>query len=423
MGTQRDLSPAARDLLKKVKQRYLKSGDFNGLHITLDGFSDDQIEAAVELTEAGLVEVVGQDDYPNIHIRPWPSRRTVNAQIEELRELSDRAYGIALYPMEKAMKDVKLPKKYEDAPFARAMARGHSTLEAAFFSTDVLESYRNDARFHFRMSDFGIAFWLTDEALDDEAHLDKDSVHFPHIGFAYDMRKFDLSDSDAPIVRRVAAFYGDLKNLTPEHQQRWASYQVDAEGVEPHPVWFASQMGNWPDGSGPFERLTQELENISILFENAWGARLFNSHETPDDFGWILRADQREWDHFIHSFDKLLSENISASALDKAGVPKKNSAGQSAGTLLRLEMFMTNNHVKLDHATWALKPLREVRRARQKPAHALRANLTDRTFIRKQMRLMHDVDEVLINIREWLARHPKNRGWKDPLAGFKDYPI
>lgn len=234
-----NLSPGARQLLKDVKRRYLKSRDFNGLHLRRSrGAADDQIDAAVELVEAGLVQVVGHSDYMNIHIRPWPSRRTPADQIEELKELTANDYGVALYPLAKAMKNVKLPVRYEDAPFSRAMARGRSTLEPAFFSADVLEGYRNDARFRFGMSDFGISFRLSDEASDDEDHQAKDSVSLIHAGFAYDMRRYDDSDRESPILRRVAAFYGDLKDLTPEHQQRWASYQVDAAGIDPHPVWI-----------------------------------------------------------------------------------------------------------------------------------------------------------------------------------------
>lgn len=423
MAKKRDLSPNARDLLKRIKDRYLSSRDFNGFHLRPERMPSNDVEAAVELTGSGFVQVVGQKDYLNIHIRPWPSRQTTEAQIAELRALSEADYGVALYPMAKAMKNVKLPAEYESSPFSRAMARGRSTLEVAFFSADVLEGYRNDARYRFSMGDFGISFYLTDESHDDEDHLDKDSVFLSHLGFAYDMRKYDPEDPNSPIVRRVAAFYGDLKELTPEHQQRWASYLVDDDGADPHPVWFGSQMGHWPDGVGPFTRLEQELKNINGLFENVWGARLFRTLETPDDFGWILRADQREWDHFIHSLDKILSDNLDSSALDRAGVAKKNDKDQQMGTLARLELFMTKNRVKPEAAKWALKPLREVRSARQKPAHALRSNVTDATFVGKQMRLMHDVDEVMINIRQWLASHPDNKDWKDPLEGLKDYPI
>lgn len=235
------------------------------------------------------------------------------------------------------------------------------------------------------------------------------------------MRQYDPEIPDSPIVRHVAAFYGDLDDLTPEHQQRWASFQVHEDGSTPHPVWYASQMGHWPDGIGPFARLAQELTAISDLFENVWGLRLFRSHELPDDFGWILRADQREWDHFIHSFDKLLSDNIDGTALDKAKVPRVNEKNERLGTLSRLALLMTMNHVEADAVKWVMKPLREVRAARQKPAHALRSNVTDRTFIRKQRDILHDVNEVLINFRQWLSSHPRSRDWKEAWPDAKDY--
>jgi hypothetical protein len=417
-----DVSQSARGLLKKVKQRYMKSADFNGLHISTTWNSREDLEAAAELVTARLVEVVGPSDYMNIHIRPWPTRRKVADQIRELRELSDDDYGVCLYPRAKALTRTKLPKKCEDAPFAKAMARGRSTLELAFFSADVLESYRNDARFRFGMGDFGINSWLSDEAFDGHQPK-KDHVGLMHLGFAYDMRQYDPEVPNTPIVRRVAAFYGDLDDLTPEHQQRWASFQVGDDGIDPHPVWYASQMGHWPDGIGPLARLNQELKAISDLFENVWGARLFRSHELPEDFGWILRADQREWDHFIHSFDKLLSDNIDGAALDKAKVPKVNEKGDRLGTLNRLELFMTTNHVQAESARWALKPMRDVRAARQKPAHALRSNVTDNTLVLKQRDILRDVNEILINIRQWLASHPQNRSWQEPWPDAKDYPL
>ncbi|MFF1830677.1 hypothetical protein [Paenarthrobacter sp. NPDC058040] len=404
-----------------MKQRYLESRDFNGLHVTSSRYTADDIQAAIELAETGMIEIVGSNDYLNIHIRPWPSRRSVTEQVQELRELSDDDYGVCLYPKARAMKNTKLPNKFDDAPFSRAMARGRSTLELAFFSADVLEGYRNDARFRFGMGDFGINFGISDEAYDDKDHPKKDNVGLLHLGFAYDMRKYDPETPDSPIIRRVAAFYGDLDDLTPEHQQRWASFQVNKKGIDPHPVWYASQMGHWPDGIGPFARLTQELKAISDLSKNVWGIGLFRSCDLPDDFGWILRADQREWDHFIHSFDKLLSDNIDSAALDKAKVPRTNENGDPMGTLGRLELLMTANHVAPSSAKWALAPLRQVRAARQKPAHSLRTNVTDQTLVRKQKELLHDVNEVLINIRQWLSSHPRNRGWEEPWAEAKDY--
>jgi hypothetical protein len=117
-----------------------------------------------------------------------------------------------------------------------------------------------------------------------------------------------------------------------------------------------------------------------------------------------------------------LSEDAPSREL-RAGVPQKNDRKDRLGTISRLELFMTMNHVTADNAKWALKPLRAIRAARQKPAHALRTNVTDHTFIRKQRDLLHDVDEVLINVRQWQSNHPQNRDWKEPWPDAKDYPL
>ena len=302
------------------------------------------------------------------------------------------------------------------------MARGKATLQPAYFSADVLETYRNDARYRFDMSDFGINLGISDEAYEDDEEPERDKVSLLHLGFAYDFRKAKQQDSKTQIIRRVVAFYGDLDDLTPEHQLRWASYQVPAEGVEPHPVWYGSQMGHWPDGIGPFARLSQELGYLNELFERIWGQPLLRTTELPEDLGWTLRSDQREWDHFVHQLDKVLSENFMHSAFDAAGVPKKNDTSQHPfGTNIRFQELMTMNHVTQEQAEWAVKPLKAVRTARQAPAHAVRKNLTDHTLVRKQMDLLRDVNEALINIRQWLSSHPKNKDWEEQWPDAKDY--
>lgn len=415
------LSPSAEGLLAELRKRYINSGDFNGLHLSGRETTLERVSAAVELLDAGLVQVVGESDYINIHIRPWPSRRTVEAQRQELKSLSPEMYGVCLYPTTLGMKGVRLPKRFQDAPYLTAMARGRSTLELAYFSTDVLEPYRNDARYSFSIDDFGVQIGIRNDAYFDDSEPEKDKVGLWHLGFAYDLSDYDPADYASPIVRRVAAFYGDLDDISSEHQQRWASYQVPDVGLHPHPVWFGIQMGQWPDGIGPFYRLFQELGYINTLFERVWGKSLFAVTEKPQDLGWILRADQREWDTFIVQLDKVLSENISRDALDAAGVTKRNAAGQPLGTLRRLEEFMTMNHVQSDRARWAMKPLHDVHSARQKPAHVLRTNVTNKTFIHKQVSLLHDINEVLINVREWLSSHPKNRDWEEDWPEAKDY--
>lgn len=398
--------------MKEVVNRYLKSGDFNGLYLHTD-VDAALVEVAKGLVADGNLQVmVSEVDYPNPHIRPWPSRRSIESQIESLDELASAGYGVVLYPTPPALKGVRIPARLKGHPFGAAMAKGRGRLELAYFSFDVLEPYRNDPRYHFRYWDFGVDMGIGDEAYLDETELERDKVSLSHLGFAYDLSGYDRSDVNTPIVRRVAAFYGDLAKLTPEHQQRWQSYQVADDGLEPHPAWWMTQMGHWPDGIGPFDHLFLELENLNALWTGALGESLFKHTDRPQDFGWLLRPSQREWDEFIVHLDKLLSDNIRHDGLDAADAPRKDKHDQNLGTLSRLAAFLEEKGISAAVVKDLMRPLREIRQARQKPAHALRTNITDKTFVHRQVAMLEDLNDALRELARWLSTHPKNREWK-----------
>ncbi|NUU16934.1 hypothetical protein HP550_06680 [Cellulomonas humilata] len=266
-------------LLKAVRSKYLESGDFNGLFI--DRRTAEIVrDSAANLVRDGRLQVVSDEDFPNPHIRPWASRRTREQQVGSLEALSD-GFGVCLYPTELGMKGVRLPRRFVGRPYETALARGRGALELAYFDFGVLEPYRNDPRYSFGFDDFGADMGVSDEVYFDSTEPERDKVSLSHIGFAYDLSAYDRNDPTSPVIRRVAAFYRDLAQLTAEHQQRWKTYQVPDDGLEPHPVWFGMQMGHWPDGSGPFHRMVAEMENINYLWENAFGTALFMS-TTPE---------------------------------------------------------------------------------------------------------------------------------------------
>lgn len=399
------------DLLKQILRYYAKSRDFNGVYF--DGSKPAELqEAATELVSEGLVQVMTEEDYPNPHIRPWPSKRTTNQQIESLRALTPDGYGVCLYPTALALKKHRPTRRYPGQPYRFAMARGKGTLELAYFSFDVLEQYRNDPRFSFAFYDFGATVSIGDEAYLDADEPEHDKTGMQHIGFAYDLSGYDRENIESPVLRRVCAFYGDLARLTDIHQQRWKTYEVPPDGLHPHPVWWGEQMGHWADGTGPFEQLFFELDSLNELHERAFKEKLFKVTERPDDFGWILRPSQQEWDKFVHDLDKLLSENIRHDALDLPRVPRLDSDGKNIGSLNRLATLLTTVGVAEADAKGLLKPLRNVRQARQEPAHSLRKNITDKTFVHKQIALLEDVTSSLSALRHFWQSHPKNKDWE-----------
>lgn len=410
------------ELLAAVRRRYLNSGDFNGFH--LHGTLLDSSRAdAIALVEANLVELVSEKDYLNPHIRPWASKRSLQEQVRELSEYPIDGYGVCLYPTAAGMRGVRLPGRYRDHPYRQAMARGRATLELAYFSMDVLEPYRNDPRYSFTFGDFSAYMSISDEAYTDKEELEQDKVSLSHIGFAYDLTAYDPDDVTSRITRRVTVFYGDLAKLTPEHQQRWRTYEVAAEGLEPHPAWWMSQMGHWRDRLGPLERFFQTLEELNELTTRAFAEPMLATVERPESFGWLLRPAQRDWDEFVLQFDKLLSENLRHKFFDAVGTPAMDERNQRAGTISRLGTFMRSHGAPSDRVSNLLKPIRDVRNARQKPAHALRVNVTDKTFIHKQLAMVADVSGALMAFRSWIATHPANADWKPSYDDAGTYRI
>lgn len=414
-------APVDQAFLDRVIERYLSSGDFNGLYVAAE--NADEIRSAVELVEQGLVQVVSEEDFPNPHIRPWPSKRTQEEQIESLKQLPEARYGVCLYPTPKPMAGVTLPPEYADEPYRTAMARGRGSLELAYFEFEVLEQYRNDPRFSFEFYDFGARTVISDDAFSDDSEPEHDKIAMSHIGFAYDLSDYRKDDPESPIIRCVCAFYGDLAKLTARHQQRWKTYEVDdPSNLEPHPVWWAQQGGHWPDGLGPFERLFLELGALNELTERAYDEPLLASTARPDELGWLLRPSQHEWDAFISTLDKLLSENLRHAALDKF-TPRTNAKGETLGTLKRLEAGLREIRVHEDAIEHALQPLKAVRAARQKPAHQLRTNINDRTFIHKQVELVSTVGTAVEVLRRVWQTHPANRDWQEPEYLHADFRV
>jgi hypothetical protein len=111
----------ASSLLDAGSYPALSSRDFNGLLMTnADVGRRDEAIAGVR---AGLLQVVSEEDFPNPHIRPWPSRRTIDSQIASLERLGSDRYGLCLYPTPAALAE-RVQGMYPEEPYRQAMAGG-----------------------------------------------------------------------------------------------------------------------------------------------------------------------------------------------------------------------------------------------------------------------------------------------------------
>lgn len=397
--------------LEAVVASYLDSHEFNGLYFASlpSGWKADSVR---RLVTDGLVQVVSDQDYPNMHIRPWVSHRSVVEQVATLDDAVSGRGACCLYPTLEAMRGRDL-SRFDGQPYTQAVAEGEGVLELRYFEMAAVEPYRNDPRYRFVLNDFGFSFGIGDDAYLDAAEPDHDKIHTVRAGFGFPEAALKAGATDFP--RYACAFLTDLWKVTPRHQRRLATWQVDDSGLTPHPTWWRMQMGHWAEHIGPFEKILAELEALNELWQICFGAELFRNVERPRDWGWVLRPSSNEWDGFMLTTDKLLSDNLSKAGLDAAGAPTLADDGARLGTLSRLEqLLLTRSSTSADSIRSVLKPLRDVRKQRQRPAHSAVDPLTDRSVFHRQRVVLGAVAGSLEALRVFLSRHPKVRAasWK-----------
>lgn len=395
--------------LDDIVRFYLDSGDYNGLPLgrAPDGWDHNRVRA---LVAGGLVQVVTDDDYPNMHIRPWPSRRTVEQQADDLDVALAGDGTCCLYPTPLSMKH--RVTGLDDRPYEEMVAGGAGVLELVYFELAAVEAYRNDPRYGFQLDDFGFTFGIADDAYFDDATPEHDKIHTVRAGFAFD-KELMLARSD-DVVRYGCAFLTDLWRLSPRHQQRLKTWAVGSTGLLPHPSWWEMQMGEWGDHIGLFDKILGEMEALNEIWNIFFSAPLFRTTDRPREWGWLLRASTNEWEAFVHTTDKLLSDNLSKFGLDAAEAPVRDDKDNQLGTIGRLEhLLITKTTADPKEIRDVLRPLREVRQQRQRPAHGTAEPLTDRTVYHRQRALLIDVAQCLETLRRFMARQAKVRrtGW------------
>ena len=168
-----------------IVDRYIESGDFNGLYVRSGLLRTRQIKHLHRLVTDGLVQVVGDQDYPNFHIRPWASRRSIEEQLLDIASIESGG-EFCLYPTPKAMLGRSEVESWPDEPYRRRLGEGHAALDLAYFTVDVIEQYRNDPRYHYWFGDVEVHFGIGDEAYLNEEERESDKIPSLRVGFAYD---------------------------------------------------------------------------------------------------------------------------------------------------------------------------------------------------------------------------------------------
>ena len=416
-----------KQLLDHVTRFYLESQDFNGLptpepHPTHPDIAtmlarflpEERRPARPHFTPApvkaligdGLVSLNRGDRHPNPHVKAFPPEPIE----EQLQKIDEGGLIGCLYPEPKHLEQVVDRSTYVDEPFRLLLALGEPSLDYRAFDLSVLEQYRNDPRYVFNVNDVSGTISVV-EAEDGTTPASLDERHHTYLqfGFAYDK---DLN-------RGVAVFLTDLTRLTPEHQKLWQSRLLEGDWSL-HPDYFRSSiLGQFPEKIPILQAFTEEIRIINEMAQRM-GRPQFFRHEfhggkRPREFMFLLRPTKKALFDFIHLLDKMLSENINLKffrddvALERE-VPRKDGKVviERKGSIQVLGDWLGQTLSEADPKPIEdmIKTLREIRRARQKPAHALNDDHFDQKYFQEQRELIRKAYVAVRVIRLIFANHP-----------------
>ena len=406
------MSKEAEKLLAKVREHYETSHDFNGL--SLHSVDPSLEEVIKELIRSGDVDLVRGDRHPNPHIKALPAE-PIDMQIRKIEE--EGLGGGCLYPTSRHLERFR-SQLSQDAPFTRELELGSPQLDFRVFDLRVVEWYRNDPRYFFEIDDIhGRIHRRTDATLTDGGIV-QDKLDFFEFGFAYN-HQFE---------RALASFLRYLHDLPPEQQRYLANFQLQGT-YKLHPDFYRTQIiGDFPERVSIYDAFLAEKRIINEMCQKMGKPPLFRTPKTaterPLGFAILIRPTRKEFRDFALLLDQLLSDDLNH-AFFKNDIPVSevltredgSTVEKSIGTITLLKSwfkkhFQPEQPLVMDQL---FKNLRDVREARQKPAHKADDNHFDQAYVKAQRELINKAFNVVRTIRMALENHPSVRGYTVPV--------
>jgi hypothetical protein len=397
---------------------FVNSGDsFNGLSaralLKLAGDEAGVRSILKRLVAARRITCAFASASLNPHIKRLPDPPTdVTLRLLDTEDLA----GICAYPLAEAVMEHGQKTAFSDQPFGRRLYLGEAQLAFVTFDTAVLERYANDPRYEILYNDYMGSMSITNEYFESLDVQERDKVSIQTFGLG-------MTSTGVPVV---VAFLRYLANLSPEHQRYWESFVSHPQGKMLKQYYESSFAGEFWKNRSVRYAIFEEIRVINELTQAIYGAILFRTLPSSSaiDLTSFVRPTKRSFDNFILSLDKLLSENIDEKffagivsldeEIDRGGgryqVRRKGSI-----TLLEEWLFSQLRWSDVGAAREAIiRPLRDVRRLRQTPAHAHTADEFSDSFYKLRRDMLWRVFNSLSNIRGALKSHPKARSVEVP---------
>jgi len=399
------------EILKVTLDRYLQSGDFNGMgvaQLTHDG----DAELIKELIADVRLDLVRGDGHPNPHIKAFQAEPIA----VQLKKIDEAGLAGCLYPTPQLLAEHDAGAS-EAAPYTRALKEGAPQLSYRAFDLRALEWYRNDPRFDFDVDDIhGRILQKEGTQVADRAVV-RDGLEFFEFGFAYDDNMY----------RAIAAFIRYLHDLPETLQLELEKHELGGS-YKLHPDFFRTQIiGDFPEKMSIYDAFLQEKAQINQFCMQMGKPPMFRSEfgdlKRPNGFGILLRPTKKEFRDFALLLDQLLSDDLSREFFkgdvelnryltDEVG----KRVTQPKGTIQLLEEWIGAKFRPADPKPTEemFANFRTVRRVRQKPAHKVEDNDFDQKYVVDQRELISNAFDAVRTLRMVLENHPAARKHEVP---------
>ncbi|GAB4362513.1 MAG: ATPase AAA [Kiloniellaceae bacterium] len=401
-------------LLTRIREHYIKSNDFNGLPIHALGEADSRlVNTVLELIRCGAVDLVRGDGHPNPHIKALPAD-PIEVQVEKI-EREGLGSG-CLYPTPRHLSDYVL-EDAAGAPFTKELELGSPQLDFRIFDLRLLEWYRNDPRYYYKVDDIHGHIRQRSGTEGADGQVLRDELDFLEFGFAYN------DDWE----RGIAIFLRYLHDLSPDQQKHLATYQLQ-ERFKLHPDYFRTQIvGAFPERVSIYDAFLEEKHVINEMCKLINKPPLFRTdnkaYERPHGFGILIRPTKKEYRDFALLLDQLLSDDLNQKFF-KDDIPTKeilqradgSEVSNPIGTITLLENWLRKHFRPREPEVIEklVKGLRSVRKERQAPAHKVDDNEFDQAYVKAQRDLMDTAFDSVRTIRMALENHPNVHGYDVP---------
>lgn len=401
-------------LLDAITSSFIASAErnhFSGVvassMLQIDEKAESLREALSSLVIAGEITAVFRRMSMNIHIKLFP-----DLPISEQQELlqSEDLGAFTLYPTEIAVRKRANFSGWHDRPFSKALLLAEPQLRFRAFDMGVLDRYVADPRYVVHFNDYMGDMVVADQFYRDDQHPERDKVLLDSFGLGFDAQRTPY----------LVVYLRYLSGLSPEHQQYWNSFLTSCDVKMCKQYHMSSIEGEFWDNRSARYAISQEMKLIRQLSEAIWGQSLFrplDGNDIPIGLTSFLRPTAENFNRFVMALDKIISESIDYSFFENRCTldsEKKRPDGKIVvtrkGTLSLLEEWLLNEIIWEDTDAFReviIKPLRQVRRLRQTPAHTFTADTFSMSYYKERKRIMWSVLNSLSNIRATFAQHPR----------------